>query len=92
VPLASSSRSSPARVDGVSRQPPNGVRGRQIRSRRLAALSILLPVGFAIAAGGRITETLVLFVLDSGLDGRHPCRVIGYLVGVGAPDETNPGL
>lgn len=60
----------------------------------LAGLLVLMAVGFAITAGGSITETVVLLVMFSVPLGVVAVVVggIGYLVGLGAPDETDPGL
>lgn len=60
----------------------------------LAVLLVLMPVGFAVAAGGSVTETVVLLVMFSVPFGVVAVVVggIGYLVGLGAPGETDPGL
>jgi hypothetical protein len=60
----------------------------------LAVLLVLMPVGFAVAAGGSVTETVVLLVMFSVPFGIVAIVVggIGYLVGLGAPGETDPGL
>jgi hypothetical protein len=60
----------------------------------LAGLLVVMPVGVALAAGGSTLERLVLLVMFTVPLGVVAIVVgaVGYLVGLGAPDETDPGL
>lgn len=60
----------------------------------LAGLVLLIPLGFAVAIDGGVLERLLLLVMFGIPFGIVAVVVggIGYLVGLGAPDETDPGL
>jgi hypothetical protein len=60
----------------------------------LACLLLLIPVGIAVAIDGAILERIVVLVMAGVPVGIVAIVIggVGYLVGLGAPEDTDPGL